>query len=120
MLLGLQPPHDVDVKTHLGGGVLMRRTSPSVRRIGIDEDPCALAGLVCDDPVELIAGCAYDCLARFPFQGTDCVDSDPPALRKIRRFGKRLYRHDDTEADHMTLLGRLVLFGDGLWSSVGS
>ncbi|MCY4287687.1 MAG: hypothetical protein OXC63_03760 [Aestuariivita sp.] len=31
MLLGLQPPHDVYVETHLGGGVLMWRESPAVR-----------------------------------------------------------------------------------------
>ncbi|MCY4151371.1 MAG: hypothetical protein OXE94_03935 [Aestuariivita sp.] len=87
MLLGLQPPHDVYVETHLGGGALMRRKSPAVRSIGIDKDPRALAAFACDYPVELIAGCAHDFLASFPFQGTEFVDSDPPYLRQTRRSG---------------------------------
>ena len=41
-LLGLQPPHDLYVETHLGGGALMQRKAPAMRSIGIDRDQRAL------------------------------------------------------------------------------
>ena len=47
-LLGLQPPHDLYIETHLGGGALMRRKAPAMRSIGIDRDQRALDGFRCD------------------------------------------------------------------------
>ncbi|MDE0211210.1 MAG: hypothetical protein OXJ64_15165, partial [Boseongicola sp.] len=93
MLLGLQPPHDVYVETHLGGGALMKRKAPALRSIGIDRDRRALDGFGCDYPVELIHGCAHAFLAAFPFRGTELVYSDPPYVQGTRR-SRRRYRHD--------------------------
>ena len=103
MLLGLQPPHDLYVETHLGGGALMKRKAPALRSIGIDPDRRALDGFRCDYPVELIHGCAHAFLAAFPFRGTELVYSDPPYLQATRRSDRR-YRHDYTDADHVALL----------------
>ena len=103
MLLGLQPPHDLYVETHLGGGALMKRKAPALRSIGIDRDRRALDAFSCDYPVDLIHGCAHVFLAEFPFQGTELVYSDPPYLQATRRSDRR-YRHDYTEADHVALL----------------
>jgi len=103
MLLGLQPPHDLYVESHLGGGALMRRKAPALRSVGIDLDRRALDGFACAYPVELIHGCAHAFLAGFPFRGTELVYSDPPYLRATRR-SRRRYRHDYSEADHAALL----------------
>ena len=101
--LGLFPPHDLYVETHLGGGALMKRKAPALRSIGVDRDRRALDGFVCDYPVELIHGCAHGFLAEFPFLGTELVYSDPPYLQATRRSDRR-YRHDYTDADHVALL----------------
>ena len=103
VLLGLFPPHDVYIESHLGGGALMKRKAPAMRSIGIDRDRRALDGFGCGYPVELIHGCAHAFLATFPFQGTELVYSDPPYLRATRRSDRR-YRHDYTDADHVALL----------------
>ena len=107
MLLGLQPPHDLYVETHLGGGALMKRKAPALRSIGIDRNRRALDAFGCDYPVDLIHGCAHVFLAEFPFQGTELVYSDPPYLQATRRSDRR-YRHDYTEADHVALLELLA------------
>ena len=102
-LLGLQPPHDLYLETHLGGGALMRRKAPALRSIGIDRDPRALAGFRCDYAVELVHGCAHEFLAGFEFRGTELVYSDPPYLQATRRSERR-YRYEYTDADHAALL----------------
>ena len=101
-LPGLQPPHDLYVETHLGGGALMKRKAPAMRSIGIDLDRRAIDGFGCGYPVELVHGCAHGFLTGFPFQGTELACSDPPYLQATRR-SRRRYRHDCTEADHMAL-----------------
>ncbi len=106
MLLGLQPPHDLYIESHLGGGALMQRKAPALRSIGIDRDRRALDGFACACPVELIHGCAHAFLATFAFRGTELVYSDPPHLRATRLSDRR-HRHDCSEADHVVLLGLL-------------
>ena len=106
-LLSLQPPHDLYLETHLGGGALMKRKAPALRTIGIDRDRRALDGFACRYPVELVHGCAHAFLSEFPFQGTELVYSDPPYLQATRR-SRRRYRHDYTDADHVALLDLLT------------
>ena len=103
LLLGLQPPHDLYIESHLGGGALMQRKAPALRSIGIDRDRRALDGFTCAYPVELIHGCAHAFLAAFPFLGGELVYCDPPYLQATRRSERR-YRHDYTDADHVDLL----------------
>ncbi len=106
MLPGLQPPHDLYLESHLGGGALMKRKAPAARSIGIDRDRRAIDGFECGYPVELVHGCAHAFLAGFPFRGTEPVCSDPPYLHATRR-SRRRYRHDCAEADHVALLDLL-------------
>ena len=105
-LLGLQPPHDLYIETHLGGGALMARKAPAMRSIGIDRDQRALDRFRCEYPVELVHGCAHAFLASFAFRGTELVYSDPPYLHATRRSDRR-YRYEYTDADHATLLALL-------------
>ena len=102
-LIALMPPHSVYMETHLGGGAIMRRKPPALRNIGIDLDARALSGFECDYPVELVQGCAHDYPARYPFDGTELVYSDPPYLQSTRKSARR-YRYDYDEADYEALL----------------
>ncbi len=103
LLPGLQPPHDLYVATHLGGGALRKRKAPTLRSIGIDRDRRALEGFGCDDPVERIHGCAHAFLASFAFRGPEQVYSNPPYLQATRRLGRR-YRRNFTDAGPVELL----------------
>lgn len=101
-LMAPMPPHSVYMETHPGGGALMRRKPAALRRIGIDLDARALSGFECAYPVEPVQGCCHECPARYPFDGTEPVYSDPPYLRSTRKSGRR-YRYDDEAADHEAL-----------------
>ena len=97
-------PLSVYIETHLGGGAIMKRKSVALRNIGIDLDARALGSFVCDYPVELANECCHRFLARFPFDGSELVYSDPPYLHRTRKSARR-YRHD--YEDHEVLLGLL-------------
>ncbi len=100
-IIGLMPPHETYIETHLGGGAVMRRKPPAAHNIGIDIDPQALADFECDYPVRLINDCAHHFLANHPFTGTELVYCDPPYLE---RTSSRRYRFDYTKQDHLELL----------------
>ena len=102
-LVALMPPHAVYIETHLGGGAVMKRKPGALRNIGIDLDGRALASFECDYPVELVHADCHAYLARFPFDGSELVYSDPPYLHGARKSSRR-YRHDYGDADHVALL----------------
>ena len=85
-LMALVPPHSVYIETHPGGGAVMRRKPAALRNIGIDPDGRAPAAFECGYPVELRA---HDYPARYPFDGTELVYSDPPYLHSTRKSGRR-------------------------------
>ena len=99
----MMPPHATYIETHLGGGAIMQRKAPALCNIGIDRDARALAEFDCEYPVELIHGCAHRFLAAYEYRGSELVYSDPPYL-KHTRSGRRRYRFDYEEADHIELL----------------
>ena len=101
-LIALMLPHSVYMETHPGGGAIMRRKPAALRNIGIDLDARAVSAFECDYPVEPVQGCAHDYPARYPFDGTELVYSDPPYLQSTRKSGRR-YRYDDEAADHEAL-----------------
>jgi len=105
-IISMMPPHATFIETHLGGGAIMKRKAPSLRNIGIDLDPEAIANFDCPYPVELIHGCAHDFLRGFPFTGTEeLVYCDPPYLLRTRTEDKRYrYRFDYTDDAHIDLL----------------
>ncbi|MFB6357675.1 MAG: DNA methylase [Thiohalorhabdaceae bacterium] len=102
-IIGLMPPHDTYIETHLGGGAIMKRKPAAMRNIGIDRDARALADFQCDYPVDMHHGCAHRFLAEYPFEGRELVYCDPPYLPQTRTSPRR-YRFDYTEADHIELL----------------
>jgi len=102
-IIGMMPPHDTYIETHLGGGAIMQRKPPARVNIGIDIDPRAIAEFECDYPVQRINGCAHQFLAEYDYQGRELIYSDPPYLLKTRTSGRK-YRFDYGEDDHIELL----------------
>ena len=88
-IIALMPPHDTYIETHLRGGAIRRRKAPARRNIGIDRDERALSRFACDDPVELVHGCAHRFLTEFDYQGRELVTCDPPYLHTTRKRPSR-------------------------------
>ncbi|MYB34268.1 MAG: DNA methylase [Gammaproteobacteria bacterium] len=107
-LIGMMPPHDVYIESHLGGGAIMKRKPPAMLNIGIDREERAVQEFRCDYPVELVHGCCHGFLEEYPFEGRELVYSDPPYLKSTRKAPERYrYRYDYEERDHVELLGIL-------------
>jgi DNA adenine methylase len=102
-IIGMMPPHDTYIESHLGGGAIMKRKPPALCNIGIDLNPKALANFECNYPVQLINSCAHRFLSDYNYQGTELIYSDPPYLMCTRTSGRK-YRFDYDEEDHIELL----------------
>src|SRR5690606_16566749 len=102
-IIGLMPPHDTYIESHLGGGAIMKRKPPALRNIGIDLNPRTLAKFNCPYPVELVRGCAHRFLTAYEYRGRELIYCDPPYLHPTRR-GVRRYRFEYEEQDHVELL----------------
>lgn len=102
-IIGMMPPHDTYIETHLGGGAIMKRKPAALKNIGIDIAPRPLADFKCGYDVELINGCAHEFLAQYDYRGGELIYSDPPYLTHTRT-SKRRYRYDYEQEDHVELL----------------
>ncbi len=108
-IIGLMPPHETYIESHLGSGTIMARKPPALKNIGIDIDPDALAfarsehlaGYIGD--LVLHQGCAHEFLSSYPFQGNELIYCDPPYLQSTRTSHHR-YAYEYDEEDHNTLL----------------
>lgn len=105
-IISMMPPHETYIETHLGGGAIMKRKTPSMHSIGIDLDRRVLSSFDGPYPVELVHGCAHEFLRGHRFSGTELVYCDPPYLLSTRT-SRRRYRFDYREEDHVELLGIL-------------
>ena len=104
-LIGMMPPHDVYIETHLGGGAIMKRKPPALLNIGIELDAKAIEDFSRDCPVQLIHGCCHAFLKEYPFKGGELALVDPPCLKSTRKAPERYrYRYDHEEQDHLELL----------------
>ena len=92
-IIALMPPHETYIESHLGGGAIMKRKLPALRKIGIDLNQRALEKFQCGYPVDLVHGCAHRFLADFDYRGRELVYCDPPYLHSTRSSGRR-YRFD--------------------------
>ncbi len=107
-LIGLMPPHEVYIETHLGSGAVLRFKRPAARNIGIDLDLDVIRTWQ-ERPVrnlEIRQADAVDFLHAFPYRGTELIYCDPPYLTATRRR-RRIYRFDYSEQDHEELLATL-------------
>ncbi len=88
-IIGLMPPLDTYIESHLGGGAIVKRKPPALHNIGVDIDPRAIAGSSCDYPVRRINGCSHQFLAQLEYCGTELIYNDPPYLKQTRTCGRR-------------------------------
>ena len=105
----MMPPHDVYIETHLGGGAVLRNKRPAQKNIGIDIDPDVIAAARCwtIPNLELAQEDAVAFIERYPFHGNELVYVDPPYPRSTRK-GKRYYRFEYGQEDHLRLLEVLL------------
>jgi DNA adenine methylase len=111
-IVALMPPHDVYIETHLGGGAILRNKRPALRSIGIDVDPAVIeAAQTWGVPdLTLHLGDAVKFLSSYAFTGRELLYVDPPYLSKTKR-GRRYYRHEYSDEDHLELLATVATLG---------
>ncbi len=107
-IIGLMPPHDTYIETHLGGGAIMKRKPPSQTSIGIDRNAKALSSFESSTSVKLVHGCAHEFLSDYDFQGRELIYCDPPYLHSMRSSDRRYrYEYEYSDQDHKDLLALL-------------
>jgi hypothetical protein len=99
-IINLIPPHSVYIEPFLGSGAIMRLKRPAALSFGIDR---SLPKMTMPAAVTLIEGCGIEFLERYSFKGDEFVYADPPYLLSTRG-GRRYYRHEMSDADHLRLL----------------
>jgi len=108
-IIGLMPPHDTYIETHLGSGVVMKLKPPCKRSIGIDLSAQAIAEFDCGGrDIELFNDDAVSMLDSFDYgrSGKVLIYADPPYLLSTRT-GNHRYKHEYTEEDHRQLIATL-------------
>lgn len=111
-IIGLMPPHETYIETHLGSGAIMANKPPARVNIGIDIDVNALeyayTHRLANYQAELYLhqGCAHEFLKNYSFRGDELVYCDPPYLLETRG-SKQRYRHEYSNEDHDELLALL-------------
>ena len=59
-LVGIMPPNDMYIETHLSSDDILKRKPPAIQNIGIDLDATAIVDFSCGYPLELNHGCCYE------------------------------------------------------------
>ena len=87
----------------------MRHKRPANRNIGVEIDPEVIQrwGEGNQIAFEMIHGDAVKFLKSYGFTGKELIYCDPPYLRETRKRAKRLYKHEYTRKQHVTLLETL-------------
>lgn len=108
-IVRLFPPHSLYVEPFLGGGAVLRRKTPALRTIGIDDDGRVVAAWkrVEWPGLELIEDDGLSWLEASSLPADALVYADPPYPRSTRSR-RRLYAHEWTDAEHRRLLDCLL------------
>jgi site-specific DNA-adenine methylase len=99
-IVALFPPHRVYIEPFLGSGAVLRGKRPAAVSIGVDlatPNPALIE--LCD----FHKGDGISFLERYKFRGDELVYADPPYMLSTRG-GRRYYRHEMEDADHVRLL----------------
>lgn len=102
-IIGLMPPHDTYIETHLGGGAILNRKPAAPTNIGIELNARTLEKFKAPYPVKLIHGCAHQFMLDYQFTGRELIYCDPPYLHSERTSDRR-YRFEYSKQDHIELL----------------
>lgn len=108
-VINLMPPHVRYVEAFLGSGAVLRNKRPAQSSLGIEIDETILAGWRGDEVpgLEILPGDAISILPRLNLGKGDLLYCDPPYVPSTRRGG-RYYRHELSQADHVSLLAVLT------------
>ena len=102
-LIGMMPPHETYIETHLGGGAMMKRKQAARNNIRLGLNQRSLSKFDCHYPVTLVNGCTHLFLTHYHYHGSERVYCDPPYLLQTRASQRR-YRFDYREQEHIELL----------------
>jgi DNA adenine methylase len=104
-IVGLMPPHDVYIETHLGGGAILRNKQPASQSVGIDLDERVIAAARHWDIPNLTLhhGDAAEFLMHQRFGPETLIYLDPPYVASTKN-NRRYYRHEYSDDDHLCLL----------------
>jgi len=104
-IINMMPPHRVFIEPFVGGGNIILNKQPVETSIVIDIDAEQIGRLapqlhtsvtaICDDAVQWLKDYAW--------QGDELVYCDPPYVMAARS-GRRLYKHEMTDAQHRELV----------------
>lgn len=98
------PPHRVYVEPFLGSGAILRMKRPAEMSYGLDQVPALFPALRSAAPnLALLQGDGITFLEYYPFKGDEFVYCDPPYLLETRA-GRRYYKAEMSDADHLRLL----------------
>ncbi|HYC70016.1 MAG TPA: DNA adenine methylase [Opitutaceae bacterium] len=106
-IINLIPPHRVYIEPFLGSGAVLRTKAPAEKSIGCDLVPTLFPALRSAAPnLALLQECGVRFLECYRWTGDELVYADPPYLLSTRG-GRRYYRAEMSDADHLRLLGVL-------------
>lgn len=107
-IINLMPPHRVFIEPFVGGGNIILNKQPAEVSIVIDLDVGQIERLTPILPPAVTAICAdaVPWLKTYPWQGDELVYCDPPYVMAARS-GRRLYKHEMTDAQHLELVSVL-------------
>jgi hypothetical protein len=125
-IISLMPPHSVFVEGFAGSAAITRRKAPASRTLLIERDAqtaAALRAAMSDRHVEIIEGDVRELLRPSMVDPGWCLYFDPPYVLAARRAGRRYYRHEWEDSDHVQFLEWVQEFKcpvliSGYWSEM--
>jgi DNA adenine methylase len=108
-IINLMPPHRVYIEPFVGGGNIYarKRRAPVNIVIDADERACDYWKEGCGVGDTVIHGDAAGFLRRYDWQGDELVYCDPPYVMAARS-GRKIYRHEFTDQQHVDLVSVLL------------
>lgn len=108
-IINLMPPHSVYIEPFVGGGNIYLRKKPALVSIVVDADSVPLDKLRPRllPSTTVVHGDAAAFLRGYVWRGGEFVYCDPPYVM-ASRSGRRIYRHEMTDAQHRDLVSVLL------------
>jgi hypothetical protein len=108
-IINLIPKHNTYIEAFVGGGAIYRAKSPALASIVIDADRIPLEALQphLSPSTTVVHGDATRFLRSYPWTGKEFVYCDPPYVM-ASRSGRRIYRYEMTDEQHLDLVSVLL------------
>lgn len=105
-IIGLMPPHDTYIETHLGSGAILLRKPKSLESFAIDIDEKTISDFLSRNreltDATIVHGNCHEFIERYDFTGSELIYSDPPYLPETRTSNAK-YRYEYSIDDHSYL-----------------